>query len=51
MQCAMHYHICLFWSSQLQVAQHAKVSPTEEVAELEKKREELDTEIARLETE
>ncbi|KAF3848943.1 hypothetical protein F7725_015440 [Dissostichus mawsoni] len=35
----------------LQVPESAKVSPAEEVAELERRREQLDTEIAQLEAE
>uniref|UniRef100_A0A3Q0RA38 DNA repair protein SWI5 homolog n=1 Tax=Amphilophus citrinellus TaxID=61819 RepID=A0A3Q0RA38_AMPCI len=37
--------------SQLQVLESAKVSPAEEAAELERRREQLDTEIAQLEAE
>uniref|UniRef100_A0A3B4F1N6 DNA repair protein SWI5 homolog n=1 Tax=Pundamilia nyererei TaxID=303518 RepID=A0A3B4F1N6_9CICH len=37
--------------SQLQVLESAKVSPAEEVEELERRREQLDTEIAQLEAE
>ncbi|XP_073334402.1 DNA repair protein SWI5 homolog [Pagrus major] len=39
------------FKSPLQVSESAKVSPAEEVAELERKREQLDTEIAQLEAE
>uniref|UniRef100_A0A3P8SD18 DNA repair protein SWI5 homolog n=1 Tax=Amphiprion percula TaxID=161767 RepID=A0A3P8SD18_AMPPE len=46
-----HYRGCRFCTSQLQVTESAKVSPAEEVAELERRREQLDTEIAQLEAE
>ncbi|XP_038550329.1 DNA repair protein SWI5 homolog [Micropterus salmoides] len=39
------------FKSPLQVTESAKVSPTEEVAELQRRREQLDTEIAQLEAE
>ncbi|KAM9338518.1 DNA repair protein SWI5 homolog [Symphorus nematophorus] len=39
------------FKSPLQVSESAKVSPAEEVAELERRREQLDTEIAQLEAE
>ncbi|XP_029300824.1 DNA repair protein SWI5 homolog [Cottoperca gobio] len=39
------------FKSPLQVNESAKVSPAEEVAELERRREQLDTEIAQLEAE
>ncbi|XP_070781275.1 DNA repair protein SWI5 homolog [Enoplosus armatus] len=39
------------FKSPLQVTESAKVSPAEEVAELERRREQLDTEIAQLEAE
>ncbi|KAL7376439.1 hypothetical protein ABVT39_008207 [Epinephelus coioides] len=39
------------FKSPLQVTESAKVSPAEEVAELERMREQLDTEIAQLEAE
>ncbi|KAK5851896.1 hypothetical protein PBY51_023413 [Eleginops maclovinus] len=39
------------FKSPLQVPESAKVSPAEEVAELERRREQLDTEIAQLEAE
>ncbi|XP_003444402.1 DNA repair protein SWI5 homolog [Oreochromis niloticus] len=39
------------FKSPLQVLESAKVSPTEEVEELERRREQLDTEIAQLEAE
>lgn len=41
----------VFCTPQLQVSGSAKVSPAEEVAELERRREQLDTEIAQLEAE
>ncbi|GAA6232046.1 DNA repair protein SWI5 homolog [Lates japonicus] len=39
------------FKSPVQVTERAKVSPAEEVAELERRREQLDTEIAQLEAE
>ncbi|XP_030291428.1 DNA repair protein SWI5 homolog [Sparus aurata] len=39
------------FKSPLQVSESSKVSPAEEVAELERRREQLDTEIAQLEAE
>lgn len=55
--CLTHTYSCCsvtavcFCTSQLQVCGSAKVSPAEEAAELERRREQLDMEIAQLEAE